>query len=164
MIDLWLFLLIFSFQFFCKPRLTSLTAIGTKLAPSFPNLFMGHFEDKYFYTYKLQPLIWKPFIDDIFFIWTYGPDELDEFVEYMYLNKCHKTIKFTIETLSKSIFLTLLLLEKIMVYYQQPYTVNPLTVITSEHPRHILNGIPYSQMLRVRCIFTKNDDFLKKMH
>ena len=79
------------------------TAMGTKSAPSFANLFMGHFEDKYVYTYKLQPLIWKRFIDDIFFIWTYGPDELDKFVKYMYLNKCHKTIKFTIETLSKSI-------------------------------------------------------------
>ena len=75
--------------------------MGTKLAPSFANLFMGNFEEKNFYTYKLQPLIWKRFIDDIFCIWTYGPDELDNFVHY--LNGCHKTIKITIETSSKSI-------------------------------------------------------------
>ena len=75
--------------------------MGTKLAPSFANPFMGSFEKKYVYTYELQHLIWKRFIDDIFFVWTYGPDELDKFVHY--LNGCHKTIKFTIETSSKSI-------------------------------------------------------------
>ena len=69
--------------------------MGTKLAPSFANLFMGHFEDKFVYSYPLQPLIWKRFIDDIFFVWTYGQDELDKFVNY--LNTCHDTIKFTLE-------------------------------------------------------------------
>ena len=46
------------------------TAMGTKLAPSFANLFMGHLEDKFVYSYPLQPFIWKRFIDDIFFVWT----------------------------------------------------------------------------------------------
>ena len=69
--------------------------MGTKLAPSFANLFMGHFEDKFVYSYPLQPLIWKRFIDDIFFVWTYRQDELDKFVNY--LNTCHDTIKFTLE-------------------------------------------------------------------
>ena len=33
------------------------TAMGTKLAPSFANLFMGYFENKFIYLYRLQPLL-----------------------------------------------------------------------------------------------------------
>ena len=42
------------------------TAMGTKLAPLYANLFMTKFEEKYVYTYPLQPKLWKRFIDDIF--------------------------------------------------------------------------------------------------
>ena len=41
------------------------TAMGTILAPSYCNLFMTNFEEKYVYTYTLQPKLWKRFIDDI---------------------------------------------------------------------------------------------------
>ena len=69
--------------------------MGTKLAPSFANLFMGHFEGNFVYSYHLQLFIWKRFIGDIFFVWTYGQAELDKFV--LHLNNCHDTIKFTLE-------------------------------------------------------------------
>ena len=35
------------------------TAMGIKLAPSLANLFMGHFEDKFVYSYHLQPFFGK---------------------------------------------------------------------------------------------------------
>ena len=59
------------------------TAMGTKLAPSFANIFMADFEEKFVYTHPLKPLIWKRFIDDIFFIWTYGDTKLMEFVKHL---------------------------------------------------------------------------------
>ena len=43
------------------------TAIGTKFAPPLYVSFHGKFE-----TQQLQPLIWLRYIDDIFFIRTYG--------------------------------------------------------------------------------------------
>ena len=52
------------------------TAMGTKLAPSYANLFMTKFEDKYVYTHPQQPLLWKRFIDDIFLIWPHGMNSL----------------------------------------------------------------------------------------
>ena len=55
------------------------TAMGTKLAPSFANLFMGYFEEEYVAPYSKQPFLWKRFIDDILIIWTYGQDELTRF-------------------------------------------------------------------------------------
>ena len=42
------------------------TAMVTKLAPLYANLFMTKFEEKYVCTYPLQPKLWKRFIDDIF--------------------------------------------------------------------------------------------------
>ena len=44
------------------------TAMGTKLAPSFANIFMGWFKNTPVYTYHLQPIMWKRYIDDIFII------------------------------------------------------------------------------------------------
>ena len=70
--------------------------MGTKLAPSFANIFMGWFEEKFVYSYSKQPLIWKPYIDDVFLIWHHGKTELDLFIRH--LNDCHKTIKFTEES------------------------------------------------------------------
>ena len=69
------------------------TAMGTRLAPSYANLFMTKFEDKYVYTYPLQPQLWKRFIDDIFLVWPHGRNSLIEFIEH--LNTVHPTVKFT---------------------------------------------------------------------
>ena len=46
--------------------------MGTRVAPTLVNMFMGDFECKHVYTYRLQPLIWARFIDDIFLLWTNG--------------------------------------------------------------------------------------------
>ena len=67
--------------------------MGTKLVPSYANLFMTRFEEKYVYTYPLQPKLWKRFIDDIFLIWPHGMDSILEFINH--LNTVHSTIKFT---------------------------------------------------------------------
>ena len=71
----------------------SSTAMGTKLAHSYANLFMTKFEQNHVYTYHLQPTLWKRFIDDIFMIWPHGMDSLLEFIKH--LNTEHPTIKFT---------------------------------------------------------------------
>ena len=137
--------------------------MGTKLAPSFANLFMGYFEDKFVYSYHLQPFIWKRFIDDIFFVWTYGQNELDNFVEY--LNNCHHTIKFTLETsLLKINFLNITITHESdssisTNLYCKPTDSHNYLLYSSEHPRHLLNGIPYSQFVRVKRLCSKNEDF-----
>ena len=66
--------------------------MGTKVAPSFANTFMGWFENIYVYTYHKQPHIWVRFIDDIFVIWTFGEDELQQFITY--LINCLPSVKF----------------------------------------------------------------------
>ena len=49
------------------------TAIGTKLAPVFANLFMGRLEKNILRDWKGRPPeMWKRYIDDIFTIWKFG--------------------------------------------------------------------------------------------
>ena len=62
------------------------TAMGTKLSPSYANIFMTEFEEKYVYTYPLQPKLWKRFIDDIFMIWPHG---------YGFTFEIHRPLKYS---------------------------------------------------------------------
>ena len=48
------------------------TAMGTRVAPAFANIFLNDFEEKYVYTHNTKPLVWFKFIDDIFSIFTCG--------------------------------------------------------------------------------------------
>ena len=141
------------------------TAMGTKLAPSFANIFMAYFEDKFVYSYKLKPLIWKRFIDDIFFIWTYGDSELVNFVSH--LNNCHDTIKFTLDKSNETAnFLDLTITKDSSGnlqtnLYCKPTDSHNYLLYSSEHPRHVLKGIPYSQFLRVRRICSLDSEFFQ---
>ena len=69
------------------------TAMGTRMAPSYANLFMGKLEREFLQTQNILPRVWWRFIDDIFAIWTHGEPSLRTFVEN--LNRHHPTIKFT---------------------------------------------------------------------
>ena len=69
------------------------TAMGTKMAPSFANLFLGIFEINALSNAPFHVHTWWRFLDDIFMIWTEGLDHLKIFIDY--LNNIHPTIKFT---------------------------------------------------------------------
>ena len=58
------------------------TAVGKKLAPSYANFLMSHFEDQYVYTFQLHPIMCKKFIDNIFPLWTHGHDESPTWILY----------------------------------------------------------------------------------
>ena len=67
--------------------------MGTKMAPSFANLFLGKFEHDALINSPYKPHTWFRYIDDIFVVWTEGQEKLELFVDY--LNNLHSTIKFT---------------------------------------------------------------------
>jgi len=66
------------------------TAMGTKMAPSFANLFLAKFEHDALPNAPYLTHTWLRFLDDIFFIWTEGSDKLKIFVDY--LNNLHPTM------------------------------------------------------------------------
>ena len=69
------------------------TAIGTKLAPSYANVFMGQLENRLLMSVPLTPYLWLRFIDYIDMQWCHEQQNLQFFLEIA--NNFHPTIKFT---------------------------------------------------------------------
>ena len=85
-----------SFEFNGKNYLqTHGTAVGTKLAVSFANIFMAKVETDILSQSVTKPLVWKRFIDDVFSLWDVSREKITNFIELA--NKHHPTIKFTAE-------------------------------------------------------------------
>ena len=145
----------FSGNYYHQP---SGTAMGTKLAPSYANLFMTTFEEKYVYTYPLKPALWKRFIDDIFMIWPHGRNSLLKFIEY--LNRVHPTIKFTSDISDREIaFLDLTIyIQHSQLHtrlYTKPTDRHKYLNYSSEHPISLKISIPYSQFWRLKRIHSE---------
>ncbi len=139
-------------------------AMGSKSSPTFANLFMEDWESKWVYTYPLAPFIWLRYIDDVFMIWTHGLVELKKFIDH--LNSAHPTIKFTDEWSEIEInFLdtTVKVSQDGKLYttlYTKPTDTHTYLHYLSAHTMHQKKSGPYSQLIRVRRICTKFDDYL----
>ena len=71
------------------------TAMGTKMAVSFANIFMAKIETTLIQHSETKPKEWRRYIDDIFSLWDSLEKDVDQFIEQA--NKFHPTIKFTAE-------------------------------------------------------------------
>jgi hypothetical protein len=56
--------------------------MGTKMASSYANIFMGDLEERLLLSSLRQPISWFRFIDDVDTKWTQGDKELDAFLEH----------------------------------------------------------------------------------
>ena len=71
------------------------TAMGTRMAPSYANIFMGELEKHLLQNTVNRPSIWWRYIEDIFAVWNDGEEQLQHFLQE--INTFHPTIKFTAE-------------------------------------------------------------------
>jgi hypothetical protein len=138
------------------------TAMGTKMAPSYANIFMGHLEGQLLKAVPLTPYRWLRFIDDIDMQWSHGQDNLKIFLELA--NNFHKSIKFTSEiSNTQHVFLdTVSRIEGnslITDLYSKPTDSHQYLLPTSCHPPHCCRNIPFSLALRIRRICTQKSDF-----
>ena len=69
------------------------TAIGTKFALGFANIFMGFLEKNFLETCELKPWVWWHFLDDIFLIWLHSEEKLNNFL--LRWNSFHENIRYT---------------------------------------------------------------------
>ena len=68
------------------------TAIGTKFAPHYANIFMADLEEGIFEKSHCHPSLWLRYLNDIFCIWTEGLEHLKEF--FGFSNNIHPSMKF----------------------------------------------------------------------
>ncbi|KAM7176581.1 uncharacterized protein RBU57_002185 [Macrochelys suwanniensis] len=54
------------------------TAMGTRMAPQYANIFMADLEQRFLSSRHLTPLLYLRYIDDIFIIWTHGKEKLTQ--------------------------------------------------------------------------------------
>ena len=136
--------------------------MGTRMAPSYANLFLAKFETDALLRAPFQPYIWWRFIDDIFMIWTHSLDDLQTFTTY--LNNIHPTIKFT----SNHSFTSIPFLDVSVSLCNGTVTTDLCTKPTDKHqyllqsschPKHTKRAIPFSLALRLRRICSSDDTF-----
>ena len=139
--------------------------MGTRVAPSFANIYMADFEETHVYTYPKQPELWTRFIDDIHFLWHFGTEELHNFVDY--LNSRNDTIRFTLESSElRSHFLDITVIRGpdgtlCTDLYTKPTDTHNYLPYNSAHAHSHKQGTPYSQFFRIRRICSKISDFDK---
>ena len=145
------------------------TAMGTRMAPAYANIFMSNLEQHLLANTpnNPKPIIWKRYIDVIFLIRTHGEPALEVFIQY--LNSMHDTIKFQHEHSDKSInFLncTIILTPQHTLktsLYIKPTDRTVLLHNASHHPRSCKHGIIYSQALRYRRLITDDEVFFRHL-
>ena len=71
------------------------TAMGTKAAVAFANIFVAKIETQILRQSKHKPLEWIHYIDRIASLWVTSKDEVLQFIQKA--NQFHPTIKFTVE-------------------------------------------------------------------
>lgn len=140
------------------------TAMGTKMAPTYANIFMASLETEFIGKRCPKPVIYKRFLDDIFFIWDNDEASLTEFISD--INSLHPSIKLTHQISTKTInFLDVTLLldsgNISTTLYRKPTDRQQYLHFFSSHPRHCKTGIPYSQAHRYRRICSGQEDFEK---
>ena len=137
--------------------------MGSWMAPSYTNLFMGRFEQQFRQTQNKLPLVWWRYIDDVFAIWTHGVPSLNVFLRE--LNNYHTTIKFTADWSAQEVtFLDT------WVYIKTGRVETDLHVkLTSKHqhlhtkschPKYCKTVVQYSQALRIKTICSEWENLL----
>jgi hypothetical protein len=143
------------------------TAMGTKMAPAYANIFMYQLENEFLKGRTLKPTVYFRFLDDGFMLWEHGLTTLLEFMDDF--NKVHPSIKFTVQNSEKEIaFLDTLVRisgdRLTTTLYRKP-TDNPIYLhYFSEHPKHQKNSIPYSLALRCKRICSSQADLLNNLN
>ena len=123
------------------------TTMGTRMAPSYANLFMASLEQELLTWITERPHVWWRFIDDIFAIWQHGQEQLKKFLQE--INSFHQTIRFTAETSRERVsFLdTTVIVDGRTIQtdlYTKPTDTHQYMSPDSCHPRHCTTSIPYS--------------------
>ncbi|CAM2119844.1 unnamed protein product [Caretta caretta] len=116
------------------------TAMGTRMAPQYANIFTADLEQRFLSSHPLMPLLYLCYIDDIFIICTHGKEALEEF--HHDFNNFHPTINLSLDQSTQEIhFLdTTVLISNGQInttLYRKPTDCYTYLHDSSFHPDHI---------------------------
>ena len=141
-------------------------AMGTKMGPSYANLFVGYVEHQFFNQYDgPKPDLYGRYIDDCIGAISSSREELNRFITSV--NSFHPPLKYTWEISETSLaFLDI----KVSIsgnglctsVHYKPTDSHSYLLHSSSHPSHVKNSIPYSQFLRLRRLCSDDSDFSNK--
>lgn len=144
------------------------TAMGYPYAPNLANIFLLDFDRALQEGFKVKPLFYFRFLDDIFFIWPGTIAELNEFGNY--INGLIPDIKVTLTHHQNEIaFLDTTVFKhhtdtdttlQTRVYFKQTDS-HQLLHCTSFHPQHTQKGILKSQFIRFKRLSSFKEDYDK---
>lgn len=133
------------------------TAMGSNVAPTYANIVMANLEEHAVYTsYHFSSVLkWWRYINDVFAVWCGTTESLMEF--FSFLNLMNNSIKLTMVWSRDSIkFLdTLVYVENHRLrtdLFIKTTDWNNLLQFNSQHPKGMLESLPYSQILRIKRI------------
>ena len=134
------------------------------MASSAASLFMGWLVAQLLASspVRVSQDTWKRFIDDIFLLWTGTPEDLDVF--FKRINSFHSPVKFTIASSTDQLpFLDILIsLKDGFIKTDIPTKTTDSHAYlpnSSCHSHHVVNNIPYSQVLWLRRLCADTEVF-----
>ena len=144
------------------------TAMGKKYAPSLANLYLQYFDHMATTGFRIKPLNYHRFLDDIIFVW---PGTVEDLVEYnAFLDNIIGDIKVTLNHSALEVNYLDTTVYKLTredetslqtrVYFKDTDT-HQLLHTASFHPKHTTKGIVKSQLLRFKRISSCFEDFTK---
>ena len=139
--------------------------VGKKYAPGLANIYLLNFDQKAMHGFRIKPILFLRYLDDIFFIWPGNKDDLNEYGEFLNtitpgititLNSDDKEINFLDTTIYKHTKEGVTSLQS-KVYFK-PTDTHQLLHTKSFHAKHTSKGVLRSQLIRFkRLSSTKND-------
>ena len=130
--------------------------MGTRMAPSYANIFMKYVEMQLIATSPKKPTLWLRFTDDIFIIWGHGKQALEDFKRLA--NNIHPTIKFAFNNSEQEIpFLDTIIHrgndnQILTRLYHKPTDNKQYLHYNSAHPWKQKRSVPYGLLIRCKRI------------
>ena len=141
-------------------------AMGKKYSPGLANLYLLDLDNQAMNGYKIKPILFFRFLDDIFFLWPSGIEELKEYEKFLNsiipgikltLNHDKNKIHFLDTTIYKCSIEEVTCL-KTKVYFKETDT-HQLLHTGSFHASHTARGVLYSQLKRFKRISSSRLDY-----
>ena len=146
------------------------TAMGKSISGDITGIFMESYEEEFVFNpnnNKFIPAFWKREVDDVYCLWQYGQDNIQNFLDY--LNSRHSRIKWTIEVEKEGIlpFVDLSLCRRAYrisagIYRKASHTLKYST-FSSNRPRAEQLGIVKSMLNRAYNLCDEGEPLVREV-